>query len=146
MTEQEIFAAKAKEDYTVCYAEQCPKKEQCMRWKVGQQMSDTTSSYRCVNLRYEGVGTADCSLFRSTQKVKYAKGMMHIFNSDMPRKVEPFVRGKLIGHYCRTYYYEFRNGKRLMSPAIQEEIRALFRKIGWNEPIEFDGYVEDYDW
>ena len=29
-----------------------------------------------------------------------------------------------------------------MSPAIQEEIRALFRKIGWNEPIKLD----DYDW
>ena len=24
MTEQEIFAAKAKDGYTVCYAEQCP--------------------------------------------------------------------------------------------------------------------------
>ena len=54
----------------------------------------------------------------------------------MPRKVELFVRGKLIGHHCRTYYYEFRNGKRLMSPAVQKEIRALFRKIGWNEPIK----------
>ncbi len=29
-----------------------------------------------------------------------------------------------------------------MSPAIQKEIRALFRKIGWNEPIKLD----DYDW
>ena len=35
MTEQEIFAAKAKEGYTVCYAEQCAKKEQCMRWEGG---------------------------------------------------------------------------------------------------------------
>ena len=33
-----------------------------------------------------------------------------------------------------------------MSPAIQKEIRALFRKIGWNEPIKLDDYVEDYDW
>ena len=65
----------------------------------------------------------------------------------MPRKVELFVRGKLIGHHCRTYYYyEFRNGKRLMSPAVQKEIRALFRKIGWNESIKLDDYVEDYDW
>ena len=45
-----------------------------------------------------------------------------------------------------TYYYEFRNGKRLIHPAIQEEIRSLFREADWKEDIRFDSYVEDYDW
>ena len=146
MTEQEIFAEKARNGYTVCYAEQCPLRERCLRWKVGQQMPDTTSFYHCVNPRFEGVATEHCSLFRSTEKVKFAKGMMHIFNSDMPRKVEPFVRYRLFASHCRTYYYEFRKGTRQISPKIQEEIRNLFREAGWNEPVEFDGYIEDYDW
>lgn len=146
MKEQEIFAEQARNGYTVCFAEQCPLREQCLRWKVGQQMPDTKSYYHCVNPRFEGVATEHCSLFRSTEKVKFAKGMLHIFNGDMPRKVEPFVRSRLIGSHCRTYYYEFRKGARLISPKIQEEIRALFREAGWNEPVEFDSYVEDYDW
>jgi hypothetical protein len=33
-----------------------------------------------------------------------------------------------------------------MSPAIQEEIRNLFREEGWQEEVHFDSYIEDYDW
>jgi hypothetical protein len=47
---------------------------------------------------------------------------------------------------CRTYYFEYRNGTRLIQPALQEAIRNLFRENGWNEEVQFDGYVEDYDW
>ena len=146
MTEQELFRQQAENGYTVCGADQCPLKEQCLRYLVGRQMPDTTSSYLCVNPRYEDVGTDRCSLFRSSKKVKFAKGMTHVFNADMPCRVEPFVRENLIRKHCRTYYYEYRNGTRLISPAIQEEVRSLFREAGWTEEIRFDSYVEDYEW
>ena len=29
---------------------------------------------------------------------------------------------------------------------LQEAIRNLFRENGWKEEVQFDGYVEDYDW
>ena len=78
--------------------------------------------------------------------MKFAKGMMHIFNADMPARVKPFVRLSLIGKHCRTYYYEYRNGTRLISPDVQEEVRGLFREAGWNEEVHFDSYIEDYEW
>jgi hypothetical protein len=78
--------------------------------------------------------------------VQFAQGMMHIFNADMPRRVEPYVRSHFIASHCKTYYYEYRNGERLISPAIQEEIRDLFREAGWNQEVHFDSYVEDYEW
>lgn len=146
MKEQEIFAKEAANGYTVCYTDGCPKKEQCLRWKVGQQMPDTTSFYHCVNPRYQNVGTERCPHFRSAEKVKMAKGMMHIFNGDMPARVKPFVQNRLIANHCRTYYYEYRNGSRLIPPAMQEEVRRLFREVGWDKEIEFDSYVEDYEW
>ena len=146
MTELEIFKEKALSGYTVCFAEQCPLKGHCLHYLVGQQLPDSRSTYHCVNPRYQHVGTEQCPLFRHSAKVKYARGMMHIFNYDMPRKVEPFVRNNLIASHCKTYYYEFRNGARLISPATQEEIRSLFREAGWKEDIRFDSYVEDYDW
>ena len=144
--EQEIFKEKAKDGYTVCFAAQCPLREHCLRYLVGQQMPDTRSCYYCVNPHYQGVGTEQCPLFRQSEKVMFAKGMLSTFNNDMPRKVEPFVRENLIRMHCRTYYFEYRNGKRLIPPAVQEEIRCLFRKAGWTQEIHFDGYVEDYDW
>ena len=39
-----------------------------------------------------------------------------------------------------------RNGSRLIPPALQENIRKLFRDNEWTEEVQFDGYVEDYDW
>ncbi len=146
MKEQEIFKEKAVSGYTVCFAAQCPLKERCLRWKVGQQMPDTKSSYHCVNPHYQDVATEHCPLFRQSEKVQFAQGMMHIFNADMPRRVEPYVRSNLIASHCKTYYYEYRNGERLISPAIQEEIRDLFREAGWNQEVHFDSYVEDYEW
>ena len=146
MNEQEIFKEKAVSGYTVCFAAQCPLKDRCLRWKVGQQMPDTKSSYHCVNPHYQDVATEHCPLFRQSEKVQFAQGMMHIFNADMPRRVEPYVRSNLISSHCKTYYYEYRNGDRLIPPAIQEEIRELFREAGWNQEVHFDSYVEDYEW
>ena len=146
MNEKEIFKEKAVSGYTVCFAAQCPLKDRCLRWKVGQQMPDTKSSYHCVNPHYQDVATEHCPLFRQSEKVQFAQGMMHIFNANMPRRVEPYVRSNLISSHCKTYYYEYRNGERLIPPAIQEEIRDLFREAGWNEEVHFDSYVEDYEW
>lgn len=146
MKEKEIFKEKAVSGYTVCFAAQCPLKDRCLRWKVGRQMPDTKSSYHCVNPHYQDVATEHCPLFRQSEKVQFAQGMMHIFNANMPRRVEPYVRSHFIASHCKTYYYEYRNGERLISPAIQEEIRDLFREAGWNQEVHFDSYVEDYEW
>ena len=85
-------------------------------------------------------------MYRSDQKVRYAKGMLHIFNNDMPKRVESAVRYGVIALTNRTYYFEYRNGSRLIPPALQEAIRDLFRENGWTADVQFDDYVEDYDW
>ena len=66
--------------------------------------------------------------------------------SDMPRRIEPSVRYGIISLTNRTYYFEYRNGSRLIPPALQENIRNLFRENGWTTDVHFDSYVEDYDW
>ena len=132
MNEIDIFKEKARNGYTICFADKCPLKDRCLHYLVGQQISDTTSTYSCVNPRFQDVGTANCSLFRNAEKVKYAKGM--------------YVRQSLISKHCHTYYYEYRNGTRLIPPAVQEEIRQYFREAGWNGDVIFDGFIEDYEW
>ena len=143
---KELLIEKAKEGYTVCYVDGCPLCNQCMRWLVGQHVPTTASTYRCVNPHFEGVATDDCPMYRNDQKVRFAKGMTHTFTSDMPKRVESAVRYGLIGLTNRTYYFEYRNGSRLIPPALQEAIRNLFRENGWTGEVKFDDYVEDYDW
>ena len=143
---KELLVEKAREGYTVCFAEECPLRTLCLRWQVGPYVPHSYSSYRCVNPHFEGVATTACPMYRNDQKVRFAKGMLHIFTDDMPAKVEPAVRQGVIRKTNRTYYFEYRRGARLMPPAVQEEVRSLFREAGWNEEVHFDGYVEDYDW
>ena len=143
---KELLIEKAKEGYTVCYADACPLHTQCLRWLVGQQMPHTYSSYRCVNPHFEGVATAECPMYRCDQKIRFAKGMTHTFTGDMPKRLEPAVRNGIIHLSNRTYYFEYRNGSRLIPPALQENIRKLFRANDWTEEVIFDSYVEDYDW
>ncbi len=144
--EKELLIEKAHEGYTVCYAEQCPLRQQCLRWQVGQYVPDTASTCRCVNLHYAGVATEGCPMYRDDRKVRFAIGMTQLFTSDMPRRVENEVRQRIIWMTNRTYYYEYRNGTRLIPPKLQQDIRDLFRDSGWACEVTFDGYVEDYNW
>ena len=144
--EKELLIEKAKEGYTVCYMENCPLREHCLRWLTGQYVPNTRSTYRCVNPHFEGVATANCPMCRNDQKVRFAKGMLHIFTDDMPKRVESEVRYEVIAMTNLTYYFEYRNGSRLIPPTLQEQIRDLFREKGWIGEVNFDGYIEDYDW
>ena len=143
---KELLIKKAQEGYTVCCIDECPLRTKCLRWLVGQYVPNTHSSYRCVNPHFEGVASNECPMYRSDQKVRFAKGMTHIFTNDMPRRVEPAVRQGMIGLTNRTYYFEYRNGSRLIPPALQEDIRNLFRANGWTAEVSFDSFEEDYDW
>lgn len=144
--EETILARQARNGYTMCFSAQCPKKEQCLRWKVGRHLTAERSDYSCINPLHPGVATAHCPRYRSAEKATFARGMTGIFTDDMPQRVEKHVRRTLIARHNRAYYFEYRNGKRLITPALQEEIRTLFRQAGWQGEVRFDSYTEDYEW
>jgi len=146
MKKDNIFAEKAESGYVVCFAEACQLREQCLRWIVGQHMPATESVCMSVNPHHEGVGTDHCPLMRKMQKVKMAKGMQHIFSDEMPKRIEKIIRATLIAHYGRTYYFEYRKGAKLIQPSMQEDIREVFRHYGWTKDVEFDEYIDDYEW
>ena len=147
MRDIDLFAEKAENsNYSVCFFDTCPLRKQCLRWLVGQQMPARKYHCMCVNHRAKGVGTDTCPLHRSATKVRMAQGMTRIFTDDMPKRVEVGVRKTLINQKNRSYYFEYRNGKRLIPPSLQREIRQLFRDYGWTGPVEFDSYVEGFDW
>ena len=146
MNDKEIFRQKAIDGYTVCLAAECPLREHCLRWRVGEQMPDSVRFYTCVNPLHEDVATQQCPEYRPDEKVTFARGMVSLFNDDMPRRLEPAVRYAIIGKTCRTYYYEYRNGQRVIPPRLQLFIRDTFLREGWTAPVHFDTYFEDYDW
>ena len=101
---KELLIKKAKEGYTVCYIDACPLRTQCLRWLAGPYVPHDHSTYRCVNPHFEGVASAECPLYRNDQKVRFAKGMLHTFTDDMPKRLETAVRNGIIRKTNRTYF------------------------------------------
>ena len=146
MKDEKLFKEKANSGYVVCFVEACKFREQCLRWIVGQHVSDTRESCLAVNARLANVATAHCPQFREARKVWMAQGMKHIFTDEMPKRIEMNVRTALIALYGRTYYFAYRRGDKLIPLSMQQEIRRVFCRYGWTGAVEFDGFVEDYDW
>ncbi len=146
MKDQELFTKKIADGFLVCHGEGCPVRERCLRWKAAQLMTGAVRFYNCVNPHHEEMGDEHCRMFRTSEQVQMAVGMTRIFTEDMPMRLVSAVRSALKEKYHRTYFFEYRNGKRLIPPAMQEEIREQFRKNGWKEEVCFDKYVTGYDW
>lgn len=55
------------------------------------------------------------------------------------------IRKALIRHFTKTKYFKYRNGSYPITPQDRNEIVAICRSYGWNEPTVFDNYYEEYD-
>lgn len=140
-----ILKDKANHGFVVCFNRECYRREHCLRWLAKDYVPQNTFVQKSVNLASEAVQGEDCPMFLKDQKVKMGKGMIHLFE-DMPRKMGDTVKALLIKEYKRTYFYEYRNGTRLITPSMQEYIANVCKENGWDKPVTYDEYVEDYEW
>lgn len=144
MNEQEIFRQKAPH-YLLCFIDSCPLHATCLHWLCGQEGPADEHTVSSVNPRHPDYGTDHCPCYREHQVVRHAKGMVHFFD-DMPRRMETAVKRRLIGLYSRKVFYEYRNGIRLISPAMQQQIARICQEEGWTEEPRYDGWQDDYLW
>jgi hypothetical protein len=86
-----------------------------------------------------------CALYREKKHVRYAKGMMHFYN-EMTRSQEIGIKHRLIVHYGRRQYYEYRRGERLISPEMQAFIGQVCKEHGYTKEPHYDGWQDDYAW
>ena len=84
-------------------------------------------------------------MYLSDEKIVLAKGMVGFYD-EMPRRMEERIKRVFIEHFSRTTYYEYRNGKRLLTPAQQQYIKQVCVEQGWTKDIHFDEFVTDYVW
>ena len=143
-SQEEAFREKV-QHYSVCFIENCPLKEQCLHWLVGQYADPMPFVQTSMNPRNPKIGGENCEKFRPNVRAVMKKGMTR-FYLDMPGRVEHNIRQELIWHFGRTQYFEIRKGLRLISPEDQEVIAAVCRSPGWDGPFVYDGEQEDWLW
>ena len=144
MTEKEVFSHKAP-NYLLCFINECPRRATWLRWLVGQELQSNDYNILSVNPMHPEVKANKCALYREKKHVRYAKGMMHFYD-EMTRSQEVGIKHRLIVHYGRRQYYEYRRGERLISPEMQAFIGQVCKEHGYTKEPHYDGWQDDYAW
>lgn len=87
----------------------------------------------------------DCPFFRTSEKVRYAKGFMNLLDN-LPYNKRRTVISLLIARFGQRTYYRIRKGERLLSPDEQRTVLNIIGQPEANIESAFDAYVEGYAW
>ena len=63
-----------------------------------------------------------------------------------PMHPEIGIKHRLIVHYGRRQYYEYRRGERLISPEMQAFIGQVCKEHGYTKEPHYDRWQDDYAW
>lgn len=141
----EFNPSKVPTDYPICINRQCPLAATCLRQLVEQNCNDSSEYWYIISPKRLAALQGSCPYYRSSTKVKYAKGLANMLEN-MPHKQMRAVVAGLKQLFSERTYYRIRKGERLLFPAEQQSIYKLLQACGVKARPEFDGYTEDYEW
>ena len=107
-------------------------------------MSQMDSERLCAERT--GVGYGSQPSLYGQERVQTVPKQRETQNGEMPRKKGQSIRDTLERHFGHTMYYLYRNGERPITPDMQEYIKKVCIRNGWNEEPVYDGFTEEYEW
>lgn len=128
----------------MCPGYECPRRGECLRHLACTQAPTTVKKWRCVLPHVpEGDG---CEFFREAEKVTMAKGLSAVYDNVSSKKARANIRKHLTDFLgSKGTYYRYKDGKRLINPGLQQEIRAIVQLYAPGTEVGFDEVYEDYD-
>jgi len=129
----------------VCYNNQCPRREQCLRWLANGHANEKPLVLSVVNIQNAEVNSGNCPLFAADKTVTVWRGMTRFYH-DMPHHTELAIKEHLIRNLTRTRYYKLRKGELPINATLRADIERVCRQHGWTEPLVFDSTGEEYLW
>ena len=130
--------------WEVCQNTGCPKAAGCLRQLAFRNMPDTVTKWPCV--MPWAMKDGECKSFFSSEKVRLARGFNKMFARVRNRDDKYNMRRDLTDYLgSKGSYYRYKDGERILNPEQQQWILQLFLRYGYEEPLEFDEYVDNYD-
>ena len=126
-------------NYTLCIKGDCPKAANCLRHVAVAMMPAEVQRWSIVSPAYLAQMEGECPMYRSAEKVRYARGFVRMVRT-LPVNISEMVMHKLIARFGRNGYYDMRKGKLAIAPAEQEIIRIVVAECDAQQEAEFDGY------
>ena len=139
---KELTYYQAPHDWAICFQDDCPLKDTCLRHAIARLAPDSLTHHSIV-LPAARHGDR-CSLFATKEPVQFARGMKSL----LPRAARGELRLLREGLYAifgsTSRYYLFREGKYPITPQQQQSIQALFRRHGINSAPHYDSIIEEF--
>lgn len=132
-------------EYALCLNEQCPNADSCLRRLCVQHMPADKEYWNIVSPKRLAALKGDCPFYRSSRKVRYAKGFINMLDS-LPYNKRKATISHLMGCFGQRTYYRVRKGERLLSPDEQQTVLNIIRQHHPDIIPKFDTYTEGYVW
>ena len=142
---EEILRNKAEKGYGICLTQTCPLREHCMHYILRTYTPGSYFYTTCTNLNHPLMQTEKCPVYLSDKPVRMPLGLADIYY-DMPARIANPLKQHLISYFNRRRYYEYHFGRRPITPEHEQHIRQAAINYGWQTPLKFKDYVEDYLW
>ena len=134
----------APQDFLYCQKKQCSQSDACLRFQAGLSIDATLSHFSIVNPLYVE-DRAECPYFRSTEPIRCASGITHLFDN-LPHAKSHKIKYLISNYFSKGTLYRITIKERLIKPEEIAFIQSLFTKEGITEEPLFDEYVEMFDW
>ena len=144
MNEKKLTYKDVPVGYSLCFNDECARKDSCMHYQARLLMPEE---------RYYGPAVfptawqdGECKCFREKRRVQKAWGFTHLYDN-VPQRDQSEARRRVRSYFSNGCgpYYRYHHGENLLSPKQQEEIFDIIAKFGSTDGIQFDNYVEDWD-
>lgn len=128
--------------YAICTNDNCPLKQECMRYLAGSHAPESVETALCVMPHMAKDG--HCRLFDQKNVVVMAAGFTTLYDQVL-QKDYTFMR-KAITNYLHgvKMYYEYKDGRRALNPEQQQWIRDYVKERGYDFEVKFDRFFEAY--
>lgn len=126
----------APKDWAICFQNDCPLKEACLRYTFGQ-LAPTSLTHHATVLPAARQGD-DCRLFATNRPVSVARGM-HGLLAGVRAGDAAEMRQRLFDIFgSRSHFYRYRQGDYDITPRQQALVESLFRSFGYQHQVHYD--------
>ncbi len=131
-------------EFPYCFERNCTKYEECLHGCMCKYLTAEPHIITTVN-PLQTCTQGDCPHFKTTEKVRYAKGMSRTFDN-LPHKAAQSIKRILRSHFGNSEFYRFHSEGKPLKPHQQEYVHHVFRLCGVEEEPVYDVYYDAYVW
>lgn len=138
----ELKYSDAPDDWAICYQNDCPLADQCLRRAVARLApSELTHHATVLPAAREG---DHCCLFATAEPVTIARGMRRMLPRAAHGELQEAHKGLYAIFGSAPHYYRYRSGHYPITPSQQQRVASLFSRLGFKEPPRFDTLSEEF--